>query len=130
MRTLDGGAVYNYPVIVYNVNGQALGLADNKERYISIWNSSNANRTRGVLSGLPGPFSFSLKLRKGQAATQFVIGDVCELIVDSDGNFLVDADGNYLGSQCAVTPPVEPPIEGDGEFTGEYSPEFFIETLL
>lgn len=129
MRNLEGEPVYNFPVIVYNVNGLALGVADNKERYITIWNSSNANRIKGVLSGLPGPFSFQLRLRKGQTPPAYVIGDTCALIVDFEGFFLVDADGNYLSSLCDVIPPIEPPIT-IGEFDGTFNNEFLIETLL
>ena len=75
MRDLGGQEVGSFPVTVYNVNEVSLSVANNKEQYISIWNSDADNRLIGLLTGLIGPFSFNLRLKPGQSAPPYVIGD-------------------------------------------------------
>ena len=60
MRDLEGDEVSTWPVTVYNVNEEVIGVAANKEQYISIWNSDPANNLVGTLTDLIGPFSFKL----------------------------------------------------------------------
>lgn len=118
MKTLDGSNPYNYPVIVFNVNEDAIGLAMDKAQYVSVWNSDFDNRQIGVLSGLPGPFSFQLQVRNGQTPPANVIGDICDLLVDANGDFVVDADFFYIASLCPVTPPAAPIAFSSGFSSG------------
>ena len=100
LRTRDGQEVNAFPVMVYNVNQQALSQADDKEEYISIWNANAANAAIGILTGLLGPFSFKLILKPGQTAPAYVIGETeasgLDLLIDSNGDALIDSDGVYL----------------------------------
>ena len=74
MRTRAGAEVLSFPVTVYNVNEVAIGVAVNKEQYITIWNGNAANRAVGVLTGLIGPFSFTL-ITKLDSPPAYVIGE-------------------------------------------------------
>lgn len=101
MRDLYGNEASSFPVFVYNVNEELIGEALNKQQYIDIWNTDPDNRLVGTLSGLIGPFSFTLTLKPGQSAPAFVIGDQYgavpeNSIIDSDGDYLVDSDGDYI----------------------------------
>lgn len=75
MRNLAGQEVVSFPVTVYDVNETPLGVATNKEEYITIWNASPVNSAIGRLSGLIGPFSFNLFLRPGATEPNWVIGE-------------------------------------------------------
>jgi hypothetical protein len=101
MRDLDGVEVGAFPVYVYNVNEEILSIAYTKQQYIDIWNSDPDNRAVGTLSGLIGPFSFTLTLKPGQTAPAYVIGDIDGAVpeyslTDSDGVSLADSDGAVL----------------------------------
>lgn len=74
MRDLDGNETTSYPVDVYNVNEELIGIATTKEEYISVWNSDAANQAIGVLGNDIGPFSFKIVLNDGQVAPDWVIG--------------------------------------------------------
>jgi len=74
LRRLDGSMISGFPVTVYNVNEVAIGTANNKEQYLNIWNADLANRAVGVLTGLIGPFSFTL-ITKSSSPPDFVIGE-------------------------------------------------------
>lgn len=75
MKTLAGIDVTSFPVTVYNVEEDALTEAADKEEYITIWNANPVNQAIGVLSGMVGPFSFTLKLNAGQTLPPYVIGE-------------------------------------------------------
>lgn len=101
MKTIAGAEVSSFPVTVYNVNEEAIGTAADKAEYISLWNSSPANQTVGVLSGLVGPFSFTLKLNSGQVLPDWVIGEPggivdTNLLIDSNGDLIVDSNGDQI----------------------------------
>lgn len=75
MRDLLSNETTSYPVNVYNVNEEFIGLATTKSQYRIIWNSDAANQLVGILVNGPGPFCFSLELNAGQASPGYVIGD-------------------------------------------------------
>lgn len=75
MKTIAGDEVTAFPVNVYDVDEVLIGEAADKAEYITLWNSSTANQAVGVLSGLVGPFSFTLKLNSGQTLPDWVIGE-------------------------------------------------------
>lgn len=74
MRDLEENEVANFPVEVYNVLEELLGGAVDKQQYIDLWNSDEANQGIGVLMNGPGPFLFRLKVNTGQIAPPWVIG--------------------------------------------------------
>jgi hypothetical protein len=74
MRDLEGNETTSYPVDVYNVNEELIGIATTKAEYITVWNSDPANQAVGVLGNGVGPFSFTLVLNDGQDAPDWVIG--------------------------------------------------------
>ena len=49
MLNLLGGAVSTYPVGVFNVNGDFLGVAANQAAYIALWNADIDNQAQGTL---------------------------------------------------------------------------------
>lgn len=75
MRDLEGNETTSYPVNVYNVNEEYIGLATTKSQYRIIWNSDPANQAVGTLDNGVGPFCFSLSLNAGQPSPGWVIGD-------------------------------------------------------
>lgn len=101
MKTLLGEDVEGYPISVYNFNLIEIGIANNKEEYISVWNADADNKLVGQLSGTKGPFLFLLKVKPGQAIPDEVIGDTGSFVPagaleDDDGTFLIDSDGVFL----------------------------------
>jgi hypothetical protein len=74
MRDLDGEETSCWPVSVYNVNEELIGVAYNKSEYVSTWNSDEANQAVGVLSKGNGPFGFNLLVNYGQVPPFWVIG--------------------------------------------------------
>jgi hypothetical protein len=74
MRNLAGEEVSFWPVGVWNVNEQFLGVANNREEYIALWNSNSANKQVGKLSAGIGPFCFTLTLNPGTIPPPWVIG--------------------------------------------------------
>jgi hypothetical protein len=74
LKDLEGDDVPGYPVDVYNVNEEMIGVANNKNQYITVWNSDPDNQLIGTLENLIGPMSFKLKLNRGQTAPPYVIG--------------------------------------------------------
>jgi len=100
MKSFDLEDVYSYPVVVYNVNEVAIGVANDKDQYMSIWNADLSNSEVGELLALSGPFSFTLRLKSGSMAPLFVIGDLCHAIGDSDGFVIGDIDGFSIGGIC------------------------------
>lgn len=75
MRDLLGNETTSYPVNVYNVSEEFIGLATTKSQYRILWNSDPVNQAIGVLDNGPGPFQFYLALNPGQVAPAYVIGD-------------------------------------------------------
>jgi hypothetical protein len=98
MRTLAGAEVYFFPVTVYNVNEEPIGVANDKQEYINIWNSDYANNKIGILAGLIGPFSFQLHLKPGQVSPPWVIGENGEegFILTEGGDFILTEDGGQI----------------------------------
>lgn len=74
MRDLDGNETTSYPVDVYNVNEELIGIAANKAEYITVWNNDPANQAVGTLGNGLGPFGFKIVLNDGQEAPDWVIG--------------------------------------------------------
>lgn len=106
MRDLSGHEVLSFPVWVYDVHLNPIAIAYTKEQFITIWNSDLDNRAVGTLSGLIGPFSFTLTLKPGATAPPWVIGDINNVVpgatyylINSNGNPLVNSNGNNLTYQ-------------------------------
>lgn len=74
MRDLEGNETTAYPVDVYNVNEELIGIANTKAEYITIWNSDPVNQAVGTLSNSLGPFGFKLRLNTGAELPDYVIG--------------------------------------------------------
>lgn len=85
MRDLSCNETGTYPVTVYNVNAESIGVAGTKAQYISIWNSDPDNQAVGTLMSGYGPFGFKILLNDGQTI------DECDIIGVSTG----DEDGIY-----------------------------------
>jgi len=74
MANLQGVETTSYPVDVYNVNEELIGIANDRDEYISIWNADEDNQAVGILSTGISNFSFRLKLNAGQEAPDYVFG--------------------------------------------------------
>lgn len=74
MADLEGNETTSYPVDVYNVNLELIGIANDKAEYITIWNSDEDNQVVGTLSAGLGAFTFRLALNIGQEAPDYVFG--------------------------------------------------------
>lgn len=94
MRTTDGNEPGNYPVTVYDINLNAIGVANTKDEFITLWNQSPDNNTAGTLSGESYPFTFLLTKNVGPLP-DFVYGDpiyVGRPFVSEDGSFVIIAE--------------------------------------
>ena len=65
MLTTDFQDPGSYPVEVFDINLVSIGFANNKNEYITIWNSSVDNVTVGYLIGDYGLFNFILVKNHG-----------------------------------------------------------------
>lgn len=59
LNFLDG-ATTDYPVGVFNVDGDFLGVANTQPQYLDLWNDDLANQAHGTLTAGDTPFSFRL----------------------------------------------------------------------
>lgn len=50
----------NYPVGVFNVDGDYVGIANDQTEYLTLWNGDLANQTQGTLEAGSTPLSFKL----------------------------------------------------------------------
>jgi len=74
MRDLEGNETTAYPVDVYNVNEELIGVANTKAEYQTIWNSDPANQAVGTLFNGLGPFGFNIRMVAGAEVPDWVIG--------------------------------------------------------
>lgn len=90
---------YGFPVTVYNVNLDIIGIANNKEEYLSIWNSDVDNQICGTLIGSVNPFSFILVKNQGPIPDN-VFGDPVgveeDSILDFDDEPIIDFDEEVI----------------------------------
>lgn len=96
---LNGDEVEGWPLNVYDVEENLIGLALDKQQYIDIWNSSFINQVIGTLSGWEGPFNFSIALNNKQVSPQYVIGDLgipLLALIDENGDPLIDETNEIL----------------------------------
>lgn len=56
----NGSEPDNWPVPVYNVNGEVIGIASSKLEFIAIWNGDNDNQQFGKIQNFFGPFNFMI----------------------------------------------------------------------
>jgi hypothetical protein len=97
LRNPDSELINEWPVIVYNVVGQPVDVANTRKEYLSVWNADPENQKIGVLeSGRYGEdFGFKLTMRCGMIPPQWVLGD--EIggggIITEDGQQILDESG-------------------------------------
>lgn len=60
LTSLEEIPVSEYPTGVFNVNGDFLGTAANKQEYADLWNSDLANAAVGILSTTTDNFTFRI----------------------------------------------------------------------
>jgi hypothetical protein len=58
IKDLDGDEVSAWPIKVFNVNQEELGVANDKAEFISMWNADPANQEVGRIKNGRGPFGF------------------------------------------------------------------------
>src|SRR4051812_15275267 len=73
MRTTTGEGIDSYPVDVKNVNGNSIGIANDVEEYMSLWNTDVENALVGSINAV-SQFSFFFTTNLGPVPA-FVIGD-------------------------------------------------------
>jgi hypothetical protein len=56
----NGDKIATYPVGVFNVEGDYLGIANNQQEYLDLWNSDELNQLQGVLELGANQFGFIL----------------------------------------------------------------------
>lgn len=102
MRTTDGLEVSGYPVEVYNVDVNPIGIAFDKDDYIRIWNGDNSNSSRGMISGASGLFHFKFFKNSGPKP-DFVLGNplndtigTTNYIITEDDHNIIQEDGDNL----------------------------------
>ena len=75
LKNISGSNTTSFPVGVYDVAGTYIGRADNKSQFISIWNASAVNLTKGLLSDAVGSLNVNLALNDGQTAPTQITAD-------------------------------------------------------
>lgn len=54
----DNKAIYSYPVVVFDNDGDLIGYADSKSEVVTLWNSSSVNQLKGNISSTDDDFVF------------------------------------------------------------------------
>lgn len=68
LKTFLSTNTSSYPVGVFNIDGDYLGIATDQTNYISTWNSDLSNQTQGTLSA--GTTQFTFKITNSATITQ------------------------------------------------------------
>ena len=89
LRATDNNLVSQYPVNVFNAAGTNIGLANNKEEFLSIWNNDSYNNLIGTLCGGENPYSFLIDFKPGKELDA-VIGNPLSELDDNDDVSLAD----------------------------------------
>lgn len=98
MLTTSFAEPSNYPVEVYDVNVNLIGVAANSDAYIQVWNSSSINRNVGLLSAGLIPFSFKL-VRNIAALPNNVFGNpvvISNRILKEASGYILQEDGSFI----------------------------------
>lgn len=101
MRTTDLEDVSGYPVEVFNVDLISIGMAIDKDEYISVWNADPFNTAVGMLSGNDGPFRFKITRNAGPLPA-YVYGNPLGFmpnlnnIIQEDGQDIIQEDGQEI----------------------------------
>lgn len=94
LKNFDNGNTPSYPVGVFNVNGVYLGVADDQEEYITIWNSDLDNNEQGTLEAFGDQFTFKIDEK---ATITSVIGlRFWTITLDSASGFLYLSDDTHV----------------------------------
>lgn len=100
LRDFDKERVNQWPVIVYYVNGNAIGMAKDKRQYILIWNQDPQNNKLGELAGKSNsPFGFKLTVLCGLSSPSWLLGYTVlqEMgIITEDGQAILSEEGLQL----------------------------------
>lgn len=98
MKTFSGYQTPSYPVGVFNINGDYLGIANNQAEYVSLWNSDIANNAQGLLQSGANSLQFYLPL---SSTISEVTG--CRFwYITGTGNTVVWVDNNDLVENSGV----------------------------
>lgn len=95
-KAIDGDDPKDYPAVVYDINGNQIGIASGKTEFIQIWNANTTNAAIGKLDGWYGPFAFQLITKQNVSIIKSDSSDELDFVVDSDGQIIEDADGIYI----------------------------------
>jgi hypothetical protein len=107
MRTFTDRITPSYPVGVFNVEGEYLGIAESPYEYITLWNDDPANQLRGTLKQGSYDFEFKFVANPGEEPLYSVTGlrfwqvDVtnwCNLVCNPTDYILVDDMINQANS--------------------------------
>ena len=90
LKSTDDHNVSQYPVSLFNVIGQAIGVAKNKDEVIEMWNGDNSNKEIGILFGGENPYSFKIKLNP-EMNLEVIVGNPLAELNDSDLVALADS---------------------------------------
>ena len=96
-KAIDGSDPVDYPAIIYDLNGNNIGVANSKEDFIQKWNANPTNAAAGILSGWYGPFNFQF-IAKTTINIQSDSQDQMDFVIDSDGQIITDSDGEYIAN--------------------------------
>ena len=96
IKDLEGNEVETFPVIVINVNEEAIGEASTKEEYMRIWNADPDNAIVGRITGWYGPFHFNLKLNPGQVLPDTVLAELTIYLLDENGVQILDENSDFI----------------------------------
>lgn len=107
LQTFTGYNTPAYPVGVFSVNKEYIGIANNATEFISLWNSNTSNQSRGTLSGsASGDFQFNFTATENANIPPVVYGlryyqfDLSHTVLDGvrvfNGAFVDFGDGTRM----------------------------------
>lgn len=90
MKSTDDHFVSQYPVTLFNVNNENIGIANSKDEVLELWNGDDSNKSVGTLFGGENPYSFVIKLNP-EMNLDVIIGNPLAEFSDSDLVALADS---------------------------------------
>lgn len=100
LRNFTNLRITGWPVVVFNIDGEEIGVANTRKEFIELWNSDERNQTLGYIkSGWPGDdFGFRLTVVCGAVPPQWLLATSNEEIgiITEDGQQILMETGESI----------------------------------
>jgi len=112
MRTFTDRITPSYPVGVFNIEGEYLGIAESPYEYITLWNDDPVNQLKGTLKQGSYDFEFKFVANPGESPLSSVLGlrywqveatTIAGLLVNGDDKIEIEGSITNGSAYAAIT---------------------------